>query len=198
MLDYDEEAAHYDETRGGEARAQAAARALSALLPGAARVVLDVAGGTGIVAEALTSTERCVLVCDASQEMLRRAALRLPGRAVHADSTRLPVAEDSVDAVTTVWLLQLLDVVMVEATVREVARVLRAGGRYLTTVDKSAAHASPSPHTVTDSRAAVTAFADAAGLQCVGGQAFVGHGQGAGAGGNEEPVYTLLAFEKRC
>ncbi|MDQ3094423.1 MAG: SAM-dependent methyltransferase, partial [Actinomycetota bacterium] len=74
MLDYDEEAAHYDETRGGEARAQATARALSALLPGAARVVLDVAGGTGIVAEALTSTERCVLVCDASQGMLRRAA----------------------------------------------------------------------------------------------------------------------------
>ncbi|MDQ3484615.1 MAG: SAM-dependent methyltransferase, partial [Actinomycetota bacterium] len=49
MLDYDEEAAHYDETRGGEARAQAAADAVNELLSAAMTTIVDVAGGTGTV-----------------------------------------------------------------------------------------------------------------------------------------------------
>src|SRR5205807_978626 len=46
---YDSESPRYDRTRGGEARAAAAAAAILELLPSAARTVLDVAGGTGIV-----------------------------------------------------------------------------------------------------------------------------------------------------
>ena len=50
MLDYDREAAHYDATRGGDARADAAADAIQTLLPaaGTARIA-DVGCGTGIV-----------------------------------------------------------------------------------------------------------------------------------------------------
>jgi len=43
----------------------------------------------------------------------------------------------------------------------------------------------------------VTAMASLAGLRYVGEETFVGHGQRSGAGGSEEPVYTLLAFERR-
>lgn len=196
MLDYDREAARYDETRGGYPRADAAGRALCRLLPEVAPVVLDVGGGTGIVAEALTMSQRCVFVCDTSHGMLGRAVGRLPGRAVRAEATKLPVADGSIDALTTVWLLHLLEPVAVEATVCEAARVLRPGGRYVTTVDKAAAHAVPSSRKVTDGRADVTAMADLAGLRYVGEETFVGHGQRSGADGSDEPVYTLLAFEK--
>jgi hypothetical protein len=52
VLDYDREAARYDVTRGGDARADAAARAIETLLPAAARDVARIADagcGTGIV-----------------------------------------------------------------------------------------------------------------------------------------------------
>ncbi len=95
-----------------------------------------------------------------------------------------------------VWLLHLLEATAVRASLAEAARVLRLGGRCLTTVDKSAAHARSSPYDVTDGRADVTATAAVAGLRYVGEETFVGHGQGLGGGGNEQPVYTMLAFEK--
>ncbi|NEB11380.1 SAM-dependent methyltransferase, partial [Streptomyces coelicoflavus] len=42
MLDYDKEAERYDESRGGEPRAAAAARAVLSLVPRQARRLLDV------------------------------------------------------------------------------------------------------------------------------------------------------------
>lgn len=48
---YDSEAHRYDSSRGGPARADAAAAAITRLLPPSARTVLDVAGGTGIVSD---------------------------------------------------------------------------------------------------------------------------------------------------
>ncbi|MBX4176244.1 SAM-dependent methyltransferase, partial [Streptomyces geysiriensis] len=48
MLDYDKEAEVYDASRGGEPRAEAAARAVLSLVPPRARELLDVACGTGI------------------------------------------------------------------------------------------------------------------------------------------------------
>jgi len=50
VLDYDREAAHYDATRGGDARADAAADAIQTLLPAGGTVrIADVGCGTGIV-----------------------------------------------------------------------------------------------------------------------------------------------------
>lgn len=193
MLDYDDEAERYDDTRGGQPRAEAAA-ALSRLLPDRARLVLDVAGGTGIVSALLTSDQVSVLVCDTAHGMLLRASKRLPGRALRADATRLPIADASADAVTTVWLLHLIDPPSVEATVGEAARVLRPGGRYITTVDKSAAHGGSSSYAVTDGRGEVTAVAADVGLDLVEEGTFIGHGQS--AEGSQEPVYVVLAFEK--
>lgn len=194
MLDYDQEAVHYDVTRGGQGRAAAAAHALSRLLPKGARLAVDVAGGTGIVAAALMSARLRVVVSDTSQGMLRLAGERMPGRAVRADARCLPLADTSVDAVITLWLLHLLDTPSVESTVREAARVLRPGGRYLTTVDKSAAHGCAAAYTVTDGRGDVNATAAAVGLRPVDEGAFVGHGQS--HDGHPDPVFALVAFEK--
>ncbi len=194
MLDYDDEAARYDETRGGDARAQAAADAVNELLPSATARIADVAGGTGSVAERLTTAERHVVVCDASAGMLRLAYDRLPGHAVQGSATCLPIGTARVDAVLTIWLLHLLDEQAVASTIREAARVLRVGGRYLTTVDKNSADQRWSHRHVTDQRDVVVALAAPCGLAIAGETRFVGRGQGDAQGA--DPVYTLLAFER--
>lgn len=48
VLDYDDEAASYDATRGGEPRAAAAAQAITALLPPTTRSIVDLACGRGV------------------------------------------------------------------------------------------------------------------------------------------------------
>ncbi|MGH3447965.1 MAG: class I SAM-dependent methyltransferase, partial [Nocardioidaceae bacterium] len=137
MLDYDAEAGRYDETRGGERRAAAAADAIDQLLPGPGQRVVDVAGGTGIVSAQLAARGHPdVYVSDRSVGMLQVASTRLPGHAVQADATSLPLLAGSMDAVTTIWLLHLLGIEAVGLVVAEVARVLRDGGRFITTVDK--------------------------------------------------------------
>ncbi len=189
---YDSESPRYDRTRGGEARAAAAAAAILELLPSAARTVLDVAGGTGIVGARLG---RRVISLDRSFGMATVAASRLPGRVVLGDAARLPVASHSVDAVTTVWLLHLLN--DAAEVIAGVARVLRPGGVFITTVDKSAAHyeteddvgavlgpvwrATHAP--ATDSLPTVTALADRHGLALVGETTFTGVGQARGPAG---------------
>jgi SAM-dependent methyltransferase len=140
VLDHDDEAARYDATRGGDARADAAATAFGRLLPSSAGVVLDVAGGTGIVGARLRGVGRRVVSVDRSAAMAAIAATRLPGDVVLGDATGLPIADRGVDAVTIVWLLHLLDEAASAAVLAEVARVLRPGGTLVTTVDKSEAH----------------------------------------------------------
>ncbi|MFI7451928.1 class I SAM-dependent methyltransferase [Nonomuraea sp. NPDC049714] len=139
MLDYDREAARYDATRGGDARAEAAAEAVERLLPEGARVVVDVACGTGIVTARLRRPGRRVAGVDRSAGMAGVAASRLPGAVVRGDAARLPLADGSADAVTIIWLLHLLDLAGSAAVLAQAARALRPGGALLTTVDKSAA-----------------------------------------------------------
>jgi SAM-dependent methyltransferase len=76
VLDYDAEAARYDETRGGEPRAEAAATALNSLLP-AAGLVLDIGAGTGIVTARLPRPGRRILAIEPAPGMATRAARRL-------------------------------------------------------------------------------------------------------------------------
>ncbi|WP_217547805.1 class I SAM-dependent methyltransferase [Streptomyces sp. GbtcB6] len=215
MLDYDKEAGAYDATRGGEARAEAAADAVLTLIPdstGRTRRtghtcspdnacspddadrpgrLLDLACGTGIVTRRLAAARPTLRVtgADRAPGMARMAAARLPGSVLLADSRRLPFADATFDAVTTVWLLHLMaDTAEVRAIVAECARVLRPGGVYVTTVDKAAAHdvgsdidavlAARPRRPASDASAEVSAYALASGLLPAGKAAFTGVGQG--------------------
>jgi septum formation protein len=134
-ISYDEdEAARYDETRGGPQRALAAAEAVDSLLTKGGRV-LELAVGTGIVGAELVARGNLVHGVDLSTAMLRHARVRLPGHVAAADAGRLPIADRRCDAVVAVWLLHLLD--DSEPIIAEVARVLRPDGVFITTTEKS-------------------------------------------------------------
>ena len=186
-LDYTREAEHYDATRGGQARAEAAAAAVDGLLPGPGRL-LDVAGGTGIVSARLAARGHRVAVADLVVPMLRHAQPRLPGAAVCMDAGRLAVADASLDAVTMVWLLHLVS--DAEPLLAEAARVLRPGGRLVTTVDKAAACGDTS-RAATDDGGLVTRLAARHGLAPAGEGSFTAVGQPG------RPVYRVLAFRRR-
>lgn len=190
MPDYNREAQRYDETRGGEARAAEAAAAVVRMLPRPSGVVLDVAGGTGIVAAVLSKLDHDVVVCDLSEGMLRQAQRRLPPRVVQADAAQLPFPDRGVAAVLMVWLLHLVD--DAEAMVGEAVRVLRPGGRLITTVDKARAHGWQD-RAPADAAEVVEKVAARLGLLPAAETTFVGVGQGRD---RPDPVFTLRAFEK--
>src|SRR5438876_3431387 len=91
--------------------------------------VLDVATGTGLVARALRERYGCEVVgLDRSADMLSSAATRdghIP--LVRARAESLPFADDSFDHVTFTYLMRYVD--DPAATMRELARVVRPGGR---------------------------------------------------------------------
>lgn len=202
MIDYDREAASYDDTRGGPQRAAAVASAVRPLLTGG--LVVDVACGTGIVTALLAGgggafvpgrggsgaaagSGVTVFGVDRSAGMLAVAAGRLEGRVLLGDAARLPLASGSVDTVLMVWLLHLLPAS--EPALEEALRVLKPGGRLITTVDKSAAYfAAPSDLReviapwrtgtgATDRFERVAGFLARSGRQPVGEATFPGIGQ---------------------
>ena len=98
--------------------------------------VLDVATGTGLVARALVERYGCAVVgIDQSADMLsgaRRALGRRPDLAARIDlrqgeAERLPFADGEFDHLTFTYLLRYVD--DAAATLRELARVVKAGGR---------------------------------------------------------------------
>ena len=96
-------------------------------------LVLDVATGTGLVARALRARYACrVIGLDQSADMLVAARARdgLFSGLVHGRAERLPFADASFDHVTFTYLLRYVD--DPAATLRELARVLRPGGRLAT------------------------------------------------------------------
>lgn len=103
---------------------------------GRADRVLDVATGTGMVAAALVRRYGCAVVgLDQSAEMLARAEGRLradPGLAarielVRGEAESLPFADREFDHLSFTYLLRYVDDPGV--TLRELARVVRPGGR---------------------------------------------------------------------
>jgi demethylmenaquinone methyltransferase / 2-methoxy-6-polyprenyl-1,4-benzoquinol methylase len=93
--------------------------------------VLDVATGTGLVARALRRRYGCRVVgLDQSEQMLSRAR-SLVGpvyeQVVHGEAEQLPFADGEFDALTFTYLLRYVD--DPAATMRELARVVRPGGR---------------------------------------------------------------------
>lgn len=199
MLDYDTEAARYDHTRGGQPRARAAATAVHELIM--QNLIMDpmimdgwwvdCAGGTGIVTAELRELGHRVLVLDRSAGMLRHAVGRLPGQVVCADAAAAPVADGRSSAVTTIWLLHLID--DITGVVAEASRMLAPGGLYLTTVDKDASTGRPTDRDgepVSDARSRVDAVCADHGLTPVAETSFVGHGQ------DGDPVYRLVAYRR--
>lgn len=190
MLDYDKEAERYDLSRGGEPRAAAAAEAVLGLLPPGVRSLLDVACGTGIVTRRLAAGPDALRVTgvDLSPAMARHAAARLPGAIVRADSRQLPFPAAQFDAVSSVWLLHLVEDDDARRIVAECARVLRPGGVYVTTVDKGASHnvgsdidavlASRPRRPASDAAELVASYATDCGLVAAGRARFAGRGQG--------------------
>jgi demethylmenaquinone methyltransferase/2-methoxy-6-polyprenyl-1,4-benzoquinol methylase len=98
--------------------------------------VLDVATGTGMVAEALVRRYGCSVVgLDQSEAMLARARARvqrddLLGRKVSllvGEAEQLPFADGAFDHLTFTYLLRYVD--DPDATLRELARVVSPGGR---------------------------------------------------------------------
>jgi demethylmenaquinone methyltransferase/2-methoxy-6-polyprenyl-1,4-benzoquinol methylase len=97
--------------------------------------VLDVATGTGLVARALVRRYGCSVVgLDQSPEMLEAARERLAREGLSArvtlvegEAERLPFADDAFEHLTFTYLLRYVD--DPAATLRELARVVRPGGR---------------------------------------------------------------------
>ena len=91
-------------------------------------VYLDVATGTGLVARALRERSGCRVVgLDLTPGMLG-AADRIDGiRFVQGRAERLPFPDASFDGLTVTYLLRYVDDPV--ATMRELARVVRPGGR---------------------------------------------------------------------
>ena len=107
---------------------------VQAAAPGAGERVLDVATGTGmVVAEIVRRCDSCTVVgIDQSEEMLARARARFGaggGRVelMRGEAEALPFGDAEFDALTVTYLLRYVD--DPRATVAELARVLRPGGR---------------------------------------------------------------------
>ena len=105
-----------------------------AVAPRDGQRVLDVATGTGMVAAELLARADCSVVgIDQSAEMLAaaRARFALAERScvelVEGQAEALPFAEESFDALTFTYLLRYVD--DPRATIGELARVVRPGGR---------------------------------------------------------------------
>ena len=103
-------------------------RFLAARLPRDGGRVLDVATGTGLVAERLVDRGFDVTGVDQSPEMLARARARFDGRValVEASADALPFPDASFDHLTFTYLLRYVD--DPAATLRELARAVRPGG----------------------------------------------------------------------
>ena len=112
---------------------------VSAVAPRSGDRILDVATGTGMVAAELLARADCSVVgIDQSAEMLAAARARFAGRSVAGGSASaveliegqaeaLPFADESFDALTFTYLLRYVE--DPPATLRELARVVRPGGR---------------------------------------------------------------------
>ncbi len=102
--------------------------AMVSRVPGDGGTVLDVATGTGLVAEQLLARGHRVTGLDQSPEMLAGARQRLGDRVeiVEASATDIPFPDASFDHLTFTYLLRYVD--DPGATLAELARVVRPGG----------------------------------------------------------------------
>jgi demethylmenaquinone methyltransferase/2-methoxy-6-polyprenyl-1,4-benzoquinol methylase len=109
---------------------------VDAIAPQPGQRILDVATGTGMVASELAGRDRCEVVgLDQSEEMLGRARDRVAAdpelaeriTLVQGEAEHLPFGDEEFDALTFTYLLRYVD--DREATMRELARVVKPGAR---------------------------------------------------------------------
>ena len=117
----------YERVRGGDTRAEELADGLRPWIPDG--LVCDVGAGTGVVTDRLRRPGVEFVGCDISPEMIARAADRFPGRVHVGDATKLPIRNDSLDAVIYVWVLH--HVAHLVGALAEARRVLRPNGRVI-------------------------------------------------------------------
>lgn len=126
---FDGVARRYDRTNtvlslGRDRHWRRATRAALGVRPGEA--VLDVAAGTAVSTAELAKSGGWCLAADFSVGMLR-AGRRRPVPKVAADATSMPFGDEVFDAVTISFGLR--NIVDVAAGLREMARVVKPGGR---------------------------------------------------------------------
>ena len=99
--------------------------------PGAGQLILDLAGGTGDVAQRLAAVDRQVLVVDPAIEMMTvgRETRHHSLRWVAGTAEQIPLPDASVDAVTIAFGIR--NVTRIEDALAEILRVLKPGGRLL-------------------------------------------------------------------
>jgi ubiquinone/menaquinone biosynthesis C-methylase UbiE len=138
---FDRVAADWDEMRqkffGDGVRA--AAIAAAGISPGS--LVADVGTGTGFLAEAALDAGAGVIGVDVSEGMLAQVTKRFAGRAFEArqgDTDALPLASGEADAVVANMVLHHAP--DPPGAIREMARVLKPGGRLVITDADSHTH----------------------------------------------------------
>ncbi len=99
--------------------------------PLSGQVILDLAGGTGDVARLLADTDRQVLVCDPSLEMMSVGRKRGINHVswIAGSGEVIPLASASVDTVTISFGIR--NVTCLKDVLQEILRVLKPGGRFL-------------------------------------------------------------------
>jgi ubiquinone/menaquinone biosynthesis C-methylase UbiE len=123
-IDYDAWAKTYDGTRGASPSVLRAL--LDPLLPAEGRSLLDIGGGTGNFAQALSGHGFRVTLCDYSPEMVRRASAKLGGSHIAvADAPHLPFRDASFDCAISVNVLGHVE--DWHSMLTEARRVARAG-----------------------------------------------------------------------
>jgi demethylmenaquinone methyltransferase / 2-methoxy-6-polyprenyl-1,4-benzoquinol methylase len=105
---------------------------IDAIDPRPGQRILDVATGTGLVATALAERGAIVTGLDQSEHMLAGARTRAAAQPdnptfIQGEAEHLPFADGEFDALTFTYLLRYVD--DRPATMRELARVLKPGGR---------------------------------------------------------------------
>jgi len=99
--------------------------------PGAGQLIVDLAGGTGDVAQRLAAVDRQVLVVDPGVEMMTvgRETRHHSLRWIAGTAEQIPLPDASVDAVTIAFGIR--NVTRIEDALAEILRVLKPGGRLL-------------------------------------------------------------------
>jgi SAM-dependent methyltransferase len=125
---YDGLAEWYDATFVDTEGGRAARRIVAGLLGEGAGTLLDVGCGTGGHSAAFAELGWTVSGVDHSEDQLRLARARGLD-VIHAHAEELPFEDASFDAVVSMWTHT--DVDDFPAELREIARVLRQGGRFV-------------------------------------------------------------------